>query len=101
MKNSKNSGPAIIVGVLVTLALLLAYPVTYIIGPGLLKGGYQAIYLPGLPLPAGSKMKRWGFTAQPVMARFNSRGRPAPRHLMARVLWIGPFVFLHEAAGRR
>ena len=101
MKSSKNPGPAIIVGVLVTLSLLVAYPVTYIIGPGLLKGNYQTIYLPGIPFPAGRNIKTWGFQALPVMAKFDSRGRPAPRHLMARVLWVGPFVFLHEAAGRR
>lgn len=103
MKSSRNIGPAITVGVLVTLALLLAYPVSYIIGPGLLKGGYQTIYMPGIPLPAGSKLKTWGFTAQPVMDTYYGPGKPKPppHRLMGRLIWVGPFLFLHEAARRR
>ena len=99
MKNSKNSAPAVTVGVLVTLALLLAYPVTYIIGPGLLKGGYNVIYVPGVPLPAGRHIKTWGLQAQPLMG-FSPRGNIGPRYFFGRALFIGPFLVVHQASGR-
>jgi len=99
MKRSKNSGPAIILGVLIVLAALLVYPMSYIVGPGLLKGGYQIIYVPGIPLPAGKHMKTWGFGAQSVMVKVDSRGKASPRHLLGRILFIGPFVVCHLASG--
>jgi len=101
MKSSKNSGPIITVGVLVALTLLLAYPITYIVGPGLLKGSYQTIYVPGIPLPAGRHMKTWGLAAQPIMVNFGPGGKASPRHLLGRALWVGPFLVFHEASGRR
>lgn len=100
MKSSKKPGPAITAGILIFFVALLAYPVTYIVGPSLLKGGYQVIYLPALPLSAGRNIKTWGFGAQPVMANFDSHGKREPRHLLARALFIGPFVVCHLASGR-
>jgi hypothetical protein len=100
MKSSKKPGPAITAGVLIFFVALLAYPVIYIIGPGLLKGGYQVVYVPGLPLPPGRNIKTWGFEAQPVMINFDSRGKRAPRHLFGRALFVGPFVVFHLASGR-
>lgn len=99
MKRSKNSGPSIVLGILIVLAALLVYPISYIVGPGLLKGGYQVIYVPGIPLPAGKHMRTWDFGAQPVMVNFNSGGKVSPRHLWGRILFIGPFVVCHLASG--
>lgn len=79
---------------------LLAYPVIYIVGPGLLKGGYQVIYVPGVPLPAGRniKIKTWGFEARPVLASITPSGKAGPRQFIGRVLIIGPFLVFHSVS---